>query len=689
MDNLLPKIPRNKALFVCTVCLISLFPIIKADPVLVSKECPDTNLSTTSTYAPNSTYQTNLNILFSVLSSNSNNASNGFYSFTAGSSPPDIAYGLFLCRGDVSVTVCRECVVFATRDAVERCPRSKRVTIWYDECMLRYSNVSISATLDTGFQAILYNPNKFENGTRLSEVLGEIMDDIGDRASSDDSGRKFATAKANYSLLQLVYGLAQCTPDISNSDCNTCLQSCISTFPTCCDTLQGARVLFPSCYVRYEPYLFFNANISAAPLPASPPPPSTTTTSNPASPPPPSTTTTTSNPGSGGDVSLQVITAIVVSIGVAIMLFIAGFCFLTKRVKKKYNCIKENNVRDDISAVESYDLGTIHFATNNFSNDNKIGQGGFGPVYKGLLPNGQEVAVKRLSGTSSQGALEFKNEVVLVAKLQHRNLVRLLGFCLEGEEKILIYEFVPNKSLDYYLFNPQQRAKLDWTRRFKIIGEVARGMLYLHEDSRLRIIHRDLKASNILLDGDMNAKISDFGTARIFGVDQTQGNTKRPVGTLGYMSPEYALHGQFSIKSDVFSFGLLVLKIISGKKNYNFYQDGAAGLVSYAWKLWTRGTPMDLMDPTLEGSYARNKVTRCIHISLLCIQDDPGARPSMATIVQMLNSDSTTLVLPQKPVFVDWSSTGSNRIEELESDQSTSSQAILNEASKGTIGDEI
>ncbi|KAG5516571.1 hypothetical protein RHGRI_037326 [Rhododendron griersonianum] len=287
---------------------------------------------------------------------------------------------------------------FATRNVVERCPGSKRVTIWYDECMLRYSNVSISATLDTGFQEIKYNPNTFPNGTRLSEVLGEIMDDIADRASSDDSGRKFATAEANYSLLQRVYGLAQCTPDISDSDCNTCLQNCISTFPICCNTLQGARIVVPSCYVRYETYPFYNANLSATPLPASPPPPSTTTT--------------TSNPGNGG-VSLQVITAIVVSIGVAIMLFIAGFCFLTRRAKKKNNCIKENNVGDDISAVQSYDLGTIHFATNNFSDDNKIGQGGFGPVYKGLLPNGQEVAVKRLSGTSSQGALEFKNEVVL------------------------------------------------------------------------------------------------------------------------------------------------------------------------------------------------------------------------------------------------------------------------------------
>ncbi|XP_058197640.1 cysteine-rich receptor-like protein kinase 10 isoform X6 [Rhododendron vialii] len=674
MDNLVAKIPR-KTLFVYVISLLSFVPITKgADPTYSYIECPNTTLSTTSTYAPNSTYQTNLNTLFSVLSSNSNNASDGFYNFTAGTSPPDVAYGLFLCRGDVSAAVCRDCVVYATGDAVQRCPGSKRVTIWYDECLLRYSNVSIFAALDTSFWGILSNTQNVTNATLFNEVLGEVMDDIANRASSDDSGKKFATGQANYSPLQTVYGLAQCTPDISDSDCNTCLRNCISTFPSCCDANQGARVLYPSCYVRYETYPFYNASVGAAP-----PPPS------PVLPPPPPSTTSTSSPGNGG-VSSQVIAAIVVSIGIAIMLFVAGFCFLTRRAKKKYNSVNEDNVEDDISKVQSlqYDLGTIKAATNNFSDDNKIGEGGFGRVYKGFLPDGQEVAVKRLSQTSGQGAQEFKNEMVLVAKLQHRNLVRLLGFCLGGEEKILIYEFVPNKSLDYFLFDPQERQKLDWSRRYKIIGGVARGMLYLHEDSRLKIIHRDLKASNILLDVDMNAKVSDFGMARIFGVDQTQANTSRVVGTFGYMSPEYVMHGQFSAKSDVFSFGVLILEIISGKKNNNFYHlDGAADLLSYAWQLWREGTPLDLMDPTLEGSYARNEVTRCIHIALLCVQDDPDVRPSMATIVLMLNSYSATLSLPQQPRFLSRGRTGMNILKELESDKSTSKsiQWSVNETS--------
>ncbi|KAF7119586.1 hypothetical protein RHSIM_Rhsim13G0158800 [Rhododendron simsii] len=267
----------RKALFVNAICLVSLIPIIKgADPNFMVIECPNTNLSTTSTYAPNSTYRTNLNALLSNLSSNSN-ASNGFYKSTAGSSPPDVAYGLFLCRGDVSAVVCRDCVVYATGDTVQQCPGSKQVTIWYDECMLRYSNESMTPSILSvpGIGgALLTNTQNVTNATRLNEVLEEVMTNITDRASSDDSGKKFATAEANYSSNQSVYGLAQCTPDLSDSDCNNCLRNCISQFPSCCDAKRGGRVLFRSCNVRYEMYLFYNA--SAAPLPPSPvvPPPS-------------------------------------------------------------------------------------------------------------------------------------------------------------------------------------------------------------------------------------------------------------------------------------------------------------------------------------------------------------------------------------------------------------------------------
>ncbi|GMY37138.1 G-type lectin S-receptor-like serine/threonine-protein kinase RKS1 [Fagus crenata] len=178
-----------------------------------------------------------------------------------------------------------------------------------------------------------------------------------------------------------------------------------------------------------------------------------------------------------------------------------------------------------------FEISTILAATYNFSPDKKLGQGGFGPVYKGQLVNGQEIAIKTLSRSSKQGTQEFMNEVMLIAKLQHRNLVRLFGCCIQKEEKMLVYEYMPNKSLDFFIFDEIRRQLLDWKKRFEIISGIARGVLYLHQDSRLKIIHRDLKASNVLLDAAMNPKISDFGLARMFGDDQIEANTNRVVGT--------------------------------------------------------------------------------------------------------------------------------------------------------------
>ncbi|PKI73758.1 hypothetical protein CRG98_005829 [Punica granatum] len=190
--------------------------------------------------------------------------------------------------------------------------------------------------------------------------------------------------------------------------------------------------------------------------------------------------------------------------------------------------IQDNLKLQDLKLLSFEELST---ATDSFSSAIKLGEGGFGPVYMGKLLDGQEVAVKRLSRASDQGLEEFMNEMVVISKVQHRNLVRLLGCCVEREEKILVYEFMPNKSLDVFLFDPVKKDELDWSKRFKIIDGICRGLLYLHRDSRLRIIHRDLKASNILLDEELNPKISDFGMARIFGAKEDQANTRRVVGT--------------------------------------------------------------------------------------------------------------------------------------------------------------
>ncbi|ONK65645.1 uncharacterized protein A4U43_C07F39200 [Asparagus officinalis] len=332
--------------------------------------------------------------------------------------------------------------------------------------------------------------------------------------------------------------------------------------------------------------------------------------------------------------------------------------------------------RDDID-LPLFDFGTLAAATNYFSADSKLGEGGYGPVYKGYLGQGQEIAVKRLAKTSVQGVEEFKNEVVLIAKLQHRNLVRLLGCCIQGEESMLVYEYMPNRSLDAFLFEKGGGALLDWKIRNQIIIGIARGLLYLHQDSRFRIIHRDLKASNILLDKDMNPKISDFGMARLFGGDETDFNTRKVVGTYGYMSPEYAMDGIFSMKSDVFSFGVLVLEIISGKKNRGVYAiPPHINLVAHAWSLWKEGRSLQLVDEAMSYSFPTNEVLRCIKLGLLCVQEDAKDRPLMSSVVLMLGSDVASLPQPKQPGFA-----GTRGPFEVDTSSSNQDSLISNEMS--------
>ncbi|XP_076896677.1 G-type lectin S-receptor-like serine/threonine-protein kinase At4g27290 [Bidens hawaiensis] len=318
-----------------------------------------------------------------------------------------------------------------------------------------------------------------------------------------------------------------------------------------------------------------------------------------------------------------------------------------KVLEKDHKCSR----RKGSIELPVFSLSTISRATNKFSIDNKLGEGGFGPVYKGVL-EGQEIAVKRLSKASKQGLDEFKNEVICIAKLQHRNLVKLLGYCIQGEETMLVYEYMPNKSLDWFIFDDLRKSLLNWPQRFNIIHGIARGLLYLHQDSRHRVVHRDLKAGNILLDHDMNPKISDFGLARMFEGHESEANTKKVVGTLGYISPEYAANGLFSVKSDIFSYGVLVLEIVSGKKNRGFVHedDDDINLLGHAWRLYKEGKSLDLIDTSLGDSWSTYEVLRSIHIGLLCVQPRVEDRPSTAGVVSMLAGEGS-LPSPKKPAF--------------------------------------
>ncbi|RDX99552.1 putative cysteine-rich receptor-like protein kinase 32, partial [Mucuna pruriens] len=522
-------------------------------------------------FSSKSTYEFNLKKLLSTLTFKAFNSTNhgfGFYNSTvtggSGTNKRDIVYGLFMCNGYIDLEKCGVCVRKSIQTLRSKCVFNKEAIIWTHECMVRYSNRFFFNTMEERPSWCMQNIEDYQGQLDcFNKVLSSLMQDLLTQASEAPIGsnNKFAVKKATISEDKYLFGFAQCIPNLSKDNCNKCLRDAMDYLQTSCARGKiGGRILYPSCIVRYDPYLFF-------PLPT------------------------------GGE-----------------------------------------EITTEMNSLQ-FDLSTIQEATNKFSDDNKIGEGGFGAVYKGMFSNGHEIAVKRLKRNSSQGATEFKKEVLLISKLQHRNLVRLLGFCIERNEKILIYEFVHNKSLDYYLFSPENHRKLSWSERYMIIRGIARGILYLHEDSHLNIIHCDLKPSNILLDSKMNAKISDFGLARIISIDQMQGNTK------------YAMLGQFSTKSDVFSFGVIILEIISGKRNVDCSGIDSDDLLCHAWKKWRESKAFELLDPTLEDSASETEITRCIQIGLLCVQGNPDHRPIMATIALYFNCDPVELPLPQEPAF--------------------------------------
>lgn len=396
------------------------------------------------------------------------------------------------------------------------------------------------------------------------------------------------------------------------------------------------------CNFRFETYpFFFGRALLQLPGPQGPPPASIT---------PPAS-------GQGGtrDRTGRIL-AITLPLAAAVLaVTMICFCFRSRRTPAQNHSGKpDSTTPDDIESIDSLllDLSTLRAATDNFAESNKLGEGGFGAVYKGVLSGGREIAVKRLSLGSRQGVSELKTELVLVAKLQHKNLVRLIGVCLEQDEKLLVYEYMPNRSLDTVLFDSQRSKELEWGKRLKIVNGVARGLQYLHEESQLKIVHRDLKPSNVLLDIAYNPKISDFGLAKLFDVDQSQGVTSHIAGTYGYMAPEYAMHGQYSVKSDVFSLGVLILEIVTGRKNSSFdNSEQSVDLLSLVWEHWTTGKIEELLDPFLSRRAPQDEILKLVNVGLLCVQDSPADRPMMSSVNIMLSSNTVSLQAPSKPTF--------------------------------------
>eukprot|EP00253_Pinus_taeda_P021937 PITA_21937 len=503
----------------------------------------------------------------------------------------DPVYGLAVCRKYLSANECSECVSAADAQIKNYCHQSNGGRIHLDGCFLRYENTSFyGQDLDYGQSHLCASTNDSDPQT-FSQRATALSRRLVENASVNNG---YATGSIDGSL----YGLAQCWPTLTNSSCQRCLAKAQNQLLTCLPNRESREPL-------------------------------------------------------SGKSSSKVVSILLGSIGGTALIAVMCSILFYRRIRHG-----RNNDRTDVNLATRenfeqflFDYEVMREATGNFNRNNMVGKGGFGEVYKGTLPDGRDVAVKKLYGRqTAQAAAEFLTEVKLLTSVRHRNLVRLLGCCTRGHDRLLIYEIMSNNSLDKHLFG-EIRNVLSWENRLKIIVGTARGLVYLHEDSNMRIIHRDIKCGNILLDDRFHPKIADFGMARFF----TEGDTsvsKKLAGTIGYIAPEYAAHGQLTEKADVYSYGIVVLEIVSGRKAVDARLDATMQiLLQWAWNQLQLDQVLDIVDLSLEGHYPREQALRLIKLALLCTQDQWLLRPAMSKVLWMLTNNSEITDQPRRPDF--------------------------------------
>lgn len=584
-------------------------------------------------YAPGIRFERNLNTVMHDLVKNVEKT--GFNTSWHGDNAEEKVYGLVQCREDASPQECSTCAQEASITLQQLCENDIGGRVWFDVCFLRYDNFSFFSVLDAHVFSILKNPQTVKDNPAgfqndVKDLLGSLTDENSDLVSK---GLAVQFAASSFSGTRRVFGLVECWRDLPIEDCKSCLLIALKKlYPFM--VKEGAEALLGSCRIRFETYAF--------------------------------STLFPSNATVHHNKSSRKVAMVCGFTGGGFLAFaIWLFIFIARRKMRSVTVPRRvlvTQTQDSVRREDAsgslfnpqilYTLDTLTEATGNFDENNKLGEGGFGSVYKGITSDGTEIAVKKLSVRSSQGTSEFMNEVKLVAKIQHRNLVQLLGCCVDGPERLLVYEYLPNKSLDNFIFNSEKRSVLDWQKRYNIIMGIARGLLYLHEDSHLRIIHRDVKVNNILLDDKLNPKIADFGLARLFPDDETHVHT-RVAGTYGYMAPEYAMLGQLSVKSDVYSFGVVLLEIVSGRKHTDIrLPQEMQNLLEWGWRLYNGGNLLDMIDPTIIRCCPQEQALRCIRVGLLCVQADVSNRPAMPDVVLMLSANSVAIPNLTKPAFV-------------------------------------
>ncbi|XP_039128050.1 cysteine-rich receptor-like protein kinase 3 [Dioscorea cayenensis subsp. rotundata] len=528
----------------------------------------------------------------------------------------DTVFGIGQCFNYLSSVNCQLCYA-ESRVKLPHCLPATDSRIYLDGCFLRYSdrNVSTQST-DLKDTSICGNSSTVIPST---STVTSLLKNITEAALNNSN--YYAAASASVSSDLTVYGMAQCWKSLNLSGCRDCLEKAVSNVSHCLPASDG-KGLNAGCFVRYSTEPFYLSSSSSG----------------------------------GGSSSGRILAVVLGCVAAAVVVIGVAIWWMRRRGAHDSSDDEDGSgefIRSIAGSHLSFKYEVLSKATDNFSQINKLGHGGYGSVYKGVLPDGREVAVKRLFLNTRQWVDQFFNEVSLISQVQHKNLVKLLGCSVEGPESLLVYEYLCNTSLDKFLFDSFKKTALDWERRFDIILGTAEGIAYLHTAAQVRIIHRDIKASNVLLDERFRPKIADFGLARYFAEGQSHLSTGL-AGTFGYMAPEYIVHGQLSEKADTYSYGILVLEIITGRKNQNSVATSTDGhsLISLIWKHYTEKTLIELLDPNLQGQCSEEQALKIFHIGLLCAQASSGLRPHMWKVVEMLMSKSQDLPLPTQPPFI-------------------------------------
>ncbi|XVF60253.1 hypothetical protein PTKIN_Ptkin08bG0030100 [Pterospermum kingtungense] len=566
--------------------------------------------------------------------------SNHLASYHLSSMPP--MYALAQCHQDLSQTDCLLCYA-ASRTRIPRCLPSVSGRIFLDGCFLRYDNYSffqesVSSSLDNVSCSSSTNVTVF--GNKRVELFGRNVE------YAVGNVTRIALRNGGFGAVEVegVFALAQCWKTVPAEGCRVCLQKAAKAVIGCVPKEEG-RGLNAGCYLRYSTNKFYDEGGEEA-------------------------------EHDHGFSGTAVIIAIASATSALSMLFLlaayATYARLSKRKTELKNLGQISKSFDESKLKFKYE--TLEKATDYFSVSRKLGQGGAGSVFMGILPNGKTVAVKRLIYNTRQWVDEFFNEVNLISGIEHKNLVKLLGCSIEGPESLLVYEYVPNKSLDQFIFDEKKAKALKWKHRFHIIVGTAEGLAHLHGGgSEIRIIHRDIKSSNVLLDENFNPKIADFGLVRCLATDKSHLSTG-VAGTLGYMAPEYLVRGQFTEKSDVYSFGVLVLEIACGKRNTTFTKDSGS-LLQTVWALYRSNRLAEAIDPCIRDEASEKEVLDVLQIGLLCTQASVTSRPSMAQVVHMLTDKDCEIPIPSQPPFLN-----ASVVEQAGSTRSYSTDSFISNA---------